>query len=161
MQTPDARTTMTADLEALPLDELRRRRDAVRVEEEQLSYRRRLLHAQLDLVQASRRVDEDHDLESMLGRILADDDRGAAGVVRAVSVRPHPGADDVEPLPADLVGLDDDERARLLERLQAAERATSERRRELLDELDELQAELVRRYRRDGVDARQLMGGQD
>lgn len=147
---------MPAELEAMTLDELRRRRDAVRDEEEALSYRRRLLHAQLDLVQAAGSVADPEDFESMLAEILADDPGGAGGEIRAVAVGDLPD-DDIEPLPDDLVALSADERTALVTRLQQDEHAVSEQRRALLDELDALQRELVARYRRDGVDARELL----
>ena len=150
---------MPADLEAMTLAELRGRRDDVRAEEERLSYRRRLLHAQLDIVQAARLVDDDDDFEAMLARVLSDGPGGTTGEIRAVALAGAPDEDDPDPLPADLVGLPDDERTALVARLQEAERAVSARRRELLDELDALQDEIVNRYRRDGVDARQLLLG--
>lgn len=151
---------MTADLETMTLEALRRRRDAVRDEEEALSYRRRLLHAQLDLVQASGSVTDPDDFESMLAGILADEPGSGTGEIRAVAIG-DVGDDGPEPLPTDLVGLTADERDDLVTRLQENEHAVSERRRELLDELDALQRELVARYRRDGVDARQLLRGTD
>lgn len=151
---------MTADLEAMTLEALRRRRDTVRDEEEALSYRRRLLHAQLDLVQASGSVSDRGDFESMLAGILADDPGSGTGEIRSVAIGDVED-DDLEPLPTDLVGLTSEERDDLVARLQANEHAVSQRRRELLDELDALQRELVARYRRDGVDARQLLRGTD
>lgn len=150
---------MTADLEALSLGELRRRRDAVRAEEEQLSYRRRLLHAQIDLVGALSSLGEGQDLQSILAAVLADGPGGGAGEVRAVSV--DADHDDLGLLPDDVTELSDEERDALLGRLRDEEEAVSERRRELLAELDALQDELVGRYRRDGVDARQLLRGSD
>lgn len=147
---------MTAELEGMALEALRRRRDAVRDEEEALSYRRRLLHAQLDLVQAAGSVSDPDDFESMLAGILADDPGPGSGEVRAVAID-DVHSDDLEPLPTDLVGLTPAERQDLIARLQADEQAVSEQRRALLDELDALQRELVARYRRDGVDARQLL----
>ena len=150
---------MPADLEELSLDDLRRRRDVVREQGEELSYRRRLLHAQIDLVGAVAAARGDQDLESVLARALTDEPGGGSGEVRAVSVEGEHG--DLEPLPEDLTDLDDTERDALLERLRDREEAVSERRRQLLAELDELQAELVRRYRRDGVDARRLLRGSD
>lgn len=149
---------MAADLEAMALDELRRRRDDVRDREEVVSYRRRLLHAQLDIVEASTSATDAASLREMLAGVLSDEPTPGAGV-RAVAV--EGGHDDVDlaPLPPDLLELPVAEREALLTRLREDEQATSDRRRALLVELDELQAELVRRYRRDGVDARSLLGG--
>lgn len=150
---------MADDLEALTLVDLRRRRDAVRAEEEELSYQRRLLHAQIDLVGAMASVGEGGDLESVLAKALSEGPGGGSGEVRAVSVEGSHG--DITPLPDDLSQLSDEERDALLARLRDDEASISGRRRALLSELDAIQAELVRRYRRDGVDARQLLGGRD
>lgn len=153
---------MTDDLSTLPVAELRRRRDAVRDEEQVVSFRRRLLQAQLDIAAAVGVGDED--LAAQLARVLADAPTGGSGQLdaRSVDVEDMEGADvGVEPLPRDLAGLDPAERTALLDRLRDAERAESDRRRELLDELDALQAELVRRYRADGVDAAAILGGAD
>lgn len=148
---------MAGDLEAMTLDDLRRRRDHVREEEEEVSYRRRLLHAQLDIVEASTAARDLGSLEVMLAEVLRDAPT-PGGDVRSVAV--EGGHDDVDlaPLPSDLLDLSQDERDELVARLREDEQATSDRRRALLDELDALQAELVQRYRRDGVDARSLLG---
>lgn len=149
---------MPAELESLTLDELRQRRDAVREREESLSYRRRLLHAQLDLVRAAATAADQEELEEMLAEILTDGPGSSSGDVRAVEVEGRPEEGDLEALPDDLVGMSDRDREELLARLQQQEQDISTRRRELLDELDALQDELVRRFRRDGVDARALLG---
>lgn len=149
---------MTADLEALPLEELRRRRDAVHAEEELVSFRRRLLQAQLDIVEAAADVDDEAALEDMLARVLADRPGGSSSSARAVEIDDRPV--DVPPLPVDVVGLSAAEREELLTELREREREVSQHRQELLHELDELQDELVRRFRRDGVDARALLEGE-
>lgn len=147
---------LPADLEALTLDELRRRRDAVRDQEEELSYRRRLLHAQLDIIGAAGQAEDHEAFAAMLAEVLTDGPTPGSGV-RAVDVE---GREDVglEPLPADLVDMGQDERGELLARLSQQEEQVSARRRTLLDQLDRYQEELVRRFRRDGVDARALLG---
>lgn len=152
---------MAAELESLTLDELRQRRDAVREQEEEFSYRRRLLHAQLDLIQAAATAADQQELDAMLAEILSDGPGSASGDVRAVAVEGRDDDDALVPMPDDLVDLSDQDRAALLERLQEQEQDVSTRRRELLDELDALQEELVRRFRRDGVDARALLGEGD
>lgn len=148
---------MPAEFEAMTLEELRHRRDRVRGQEEAVSYRRRLLHAQLDIVQASMRAAGPAEFEAMLADVLSDDAPSSAGEVRAVEVEDEHDDVDLAPLPVDLLGISDDDRAAVLARLREDERATSARRQELLQELDALQDELVRRYRRDGVDARELL----
>ncbi len=147
---------LPADLEALTLDELRRRRDAIREEEEDLSYRRRLLHAQLDIIGAAGRATDHEDFAATLAEVLTDAPTPGSGV-RAVDVEGREDAG-LEPLPADLVDMEQAERDELLERLRQQEQQISGRRRKLLDELDRFQEELVRRFRRDGVDARALLG---
>lgn len=148
---------MPVDLEALPLDDLRRRRDAVRDREGELSYRRRLLHAQIDLVRAVGASGDHEDFASMLAEVLSDGPAGPTGDVRAVVI--DDVHEDLALLPVDLEGMSEQERDDLVARLREDEAEVSEERRALLDELDQLQAELVRRYRRDGVDARQLLRG--
>lgn len=148
---------MPADLEAMPLDDLRRRRDEVRRQEEGLSYRRRLLHAQIDLVRAVGAAGDRGDFAAMLAEVLADGPAGDGGEVRAVRVEGM--HEELPPLPDDLEDLDEAAREDLVAQLRDDESAVSEQRRLLLDELDALQQELVRRYRRDGVDARQLLRG--
>lgn len=143
----------------MPLDDLRRRRDLVRRQEEELSYRRRLLHAQIDLVRAVAAAGDHDDLASMLAEVLSDRPSGTGGEVRAVAI--GGSHEDIEPLPPDVADLTEEERDVLVGRLLDDEAAVSERRRDVLDELDELQRELVRRYRRDGVDARHLLRGSD
>lgn len=150
-----------AELESLTLQELRERRDAVHEHEEALSYRRRLLHAQLDLVEAAATVTTQQEFDALIAETLSDGPTGGGGDVRAVAVEGRPEDDDVEPLPDELVELSEEDRDALLARLRAEERDVSTRRREVLDELDALQDELVRRYRRDGVDARALLEGGD
>lgn len=147
---------LPADLEALTLDELRRRRDAVREEEEQLSYRRRLLHAQLDIIGAAGQAEDHEAFAAMLAEVLTDGPTPGSDV-RAVDVEGREDAG-LEPLPADLVDMEQAERDELLERLREQEQQISQRRRTLLDQLDRYQEELVRRFRRDGVDARALLG---
>lgn len=150
---------MTADLEAMPLDELRRRRDELRSREEDVSYTRRLLHAQLDIVEASLESGDDITaFEDLVAVALTDGPPRPGGDIRAVSVDHDHDDVDLEPLPSDLLERSADDRNQLLERLRAHEAEVSEERRQLLDELDALQDELVRRYRRDGVDTATLLG---
>lgn len=160
MQAPptDDDALMAAELESLTLEELRQRRDAVRDHEEALSYRRRLLHAQLDLVTASAEVDSQDEFDAIMAEALSDGPPPATAAVRAVVVEGRPEDGDLEPLPEDLVTMDPAAREALVERLRGQERDVSTRRRALLGELDALQDELVRRFRRDGVDARALLG---
>lgn len=140
--------TQAADLD---LVELRSQRDELRRREGQLSYRRRLLQGQLDIVRGSA------DGPALLSDLLSDDGAAShASAVRAVDVEALDV--DVPGLP-DLDALDDASRDALAVRIATEERAVSSERRDVLDRLDVLQEELVRRYRADGVDVTELVGG--
>lgn len=148
---------MTQPLSDLDLASLRARRDDVRARETAVSYRRRLLQAQLDIVAG---IDEgdDEQLAARLASVLADEPSSVVGSPRAVGTTVEVAVDGPDALPDDLRSIGPEERAALVERLTAAEREASRERRVLLDELDVLQEELVRRYRRDGVDAAEIIG---
>lgn len=151
---------MTDSLADLDLGALRARRDEVRAEESAVSYRRRLLQAQLDIVATYGREggqDAEH-LVTRLAAVLSDQPSGAPGPARAMLTEVD-GIDAPDSLPDDLPRMSVDERAALTERLATAESALSEHRRELLDRLDTLQDELVTRYRDGGVDTAALLEG--
>jgi hypothetical protein len=152
---------MSQELEALSLDELRRRRDELREREETVSYRRRLLQAQLDIVEASATANDPEELAVTLARVLSDPPATSSAPVRSVRISGSPLDGEVEPLPKDLMGLDDSARADLQHRLRGEERDISDKRRRILDELDALQDAIVARFRRDGVDAKALLGDTD
>lgn len=141
-------------------DDLRRRRDEVRAQEQRVSFHRRVLQAQLDML-AAVAAGSDEDLSASLPHVLADAPPTSTVAARSVDVAVPDGDVDVDPLPADVATLPAEERERLAERLRAEERSLSDERRALLDELDGLQTALVARYREDGVDARALLGGGD
>jgi hypothetical protein len=135
--------------------ELRRLRDDCREEETQLSYARRVLQGRLDIAraEAQRRATGSGDLVSALPSILADapTQRRDAHVapVYAPSSSDRRRADDSLLEDASLgrlPDLDDDELAALIQRLGEEERRISRLRRTVLDHLDGLQDELVRRY---------------
>lgn len=141
-----------ADLDVVAL---RARRDEVRAREAAVSYRRRLLQAQLDILAALDGVYGDDGATSLATRLvaaLADDEPSDRGSPRAL-VTDVAGLGSVPALPDDLDQLDADGRAALFAQLREAERELSDERRDLLVELDELQDELIRRYREHGVDA--------
>jgi hypothetical protein len=150
-------TPTDADLRALPLDELRARRAELQRDDDAVSYVRRLTQARLDLVRAEqrRRVERDGgqlagELPSILGTHLtggpprpprpADDFSDHPLAVRLDELCARHGATDV-------AELNDDELATFAEHLAEFERARSDERRELFGRIDELSAELVRRYR--------------
>ncbi len=147
------------DLTDISVADLRRRRDAVRDREEALSYRRRLLQAQMDIVeQLSMTGAGDEDLATLIGLAIADGPDVGPGAARAVDMSAHPELD-VAPLPSDLASYDAGELAGLLAALRTAEAEASVERRALLNEVDELQTVLVARYRDTGVDAASLLAG--
>jgi hypothetical protein len=158
-----------AGLPERPVAELRAMRDDCREEEAHLSFARRVLQGRLDIVRAvvARRSGEDGqagqgNLLEGLPQILADEPQGPTPVVDAhvVPVLDDPGtgggrrSEDALVLDASLgrlPDLPDGELLSLVERLSAEERRVSDLRRRVLDALDTLQAELVRRYSADAA----------
>lgn len=146
-----------ADLEERSLADLRSMRDDCRTEESLLSYRRRVLQGQLDIARLEVRRREDgtstEALLSALPSVLADDPPPEPRAARSVPLhlpeeQPRRRQEDPDAAAlARLLDLSDDELAGLIERLEEAERRVSGQRRALLDNLDALQEELVRRYR--------------
>ena len=151
-------------LEALPIADVRSRRDECQEAADELSYLRRMVQGRLDIVHADlqRRVGGEpgdlHDLVEQLkrGEILADGTR-SAGLGRL----PHTLA------PADLDGwiareldsvidanrmstlpdLEEDAVRQLADQLEELERRVSEQRGLLHDRANTLQEEIVRRYK--------------
>jgi hypothetical protein len=141
---------------SIPLDELRNRRTALQLQDDVTSYVRRIAQARLDLLDAEvqRRRGERPDVTEALPSILASRlTGGPARPPRPVGESSdHPLAVELDDLcarlgAADLDALDDAEVEQLRVALLAYERARSQERRELYEELDLLSAELVRRYR--------------
>lgn len=142
--------------------EVRALRDDCREEEAHLSFARRILQARLDIVRAmvARRGDDsDQDLLAGLPEILADvtmpTPPGGARLAPATEPRGAIGGRrtaDWLVLDASLGSapdLPDEQLLALVDRLSAEERRVSDLRRIVLDHLDALQAELVRRYSAD------------
>ena len=141
----------------LSLVELRALRSKLQNEDDAMSYVRRLAQARLDLVQAekNRRVDGNPEsLSDELTTILSAHLTG--GVPRpprpAEDFSSHPLAEQFDALAdragdQDLSSLSTDELARYADALYEFEQARSHERRELFTRIDELSAELVRRYR--------------
>lgn len=149
-------------LESCSLDEVRRRRDEVTEVETGLSYLRRIVQGRLDIVLAEQRHSDSgtpaamSELVEELPTILSDNVR-APGLGR-LSVQFAPGDLDLELeqqlediIPASILAHLDavgrDELHNIAERLTRFERGVSTQRRAVLDVLDELQDEVVRRYR--------------
>jgi hypothetical protein len=151
------------ELERRAMTDVRAMRAECQEIETGLSYLRRLVQGRLDIVGAElqRRRDgaEPGDLSeliSQLPEILSDRTR-APGLGRLPQllapgeIDPEftaqldgiMGDHDLETLP----GLDDDELNHVREQLESLEREVSDRRRQLFDKIDTLQAEITRRYR--------------
>jgi hypothetical protein len=150
---------MAANLDPrqLSLVELRALRAKLQNDDDALSYVRRLAQARLDLVQAekNRRVEGNTgNLSDELTTILSAHLTG--GVPRpprpAEDFSSHPLAEQFDALADragdhDLSSLNTEEITRYAEALYEFEQARSHERRELFTKIDQLSAELVRRYR--------------
>ena len=153
------------DLPSRPMDEVRSMRAECQEVETGLSYLRRLVQGRLDIVgveqQRRRDGDEAGDLAGLVSRlpeILSDRTR-SPGVGRLPQLM-APGDDGLDPelsarLDAIVAGHDveslpslaDADLEALHAELEQFEREVSDRRRELFDRVDALQAEITRRYR--------------
>ncbi len=143
-------------LESLTLPELRAYRERLRSEEERTSYWRRLVHARIDLIEATGTTDGSLSLADLV-RVLGDTGNGqtrhALHRVRAADPLPDlPALDEVWVVPAD-----EDGRADAVRRLQEAEAQLTGYRAALHDRIDEATAELIVRYRQDPARALTLV----
>jgi hypothetical protein len=160
----------TIDPSAMSLPELRQLRQQLQLEDDAVSYARRVAQARLDLVaaEAARRIEHDpatdgetpDDLRSLLSQHLTG---GPARPPRPTEdLSDHPLAVELDELSAAaglgrLREIDDAELASLAELIGDFERRVSSDRRERFDRLDELSAELVRRYRDGEADVDALL----
>lgn len=151
------------DLSQRSLEEVRTLRLECQRVETGLSYIRRLVQGRLDIVRGElqRRLDggDPADLSTLIGKlpeILSDRTR-MPGVGRLPTLM-APGdvhgtlSDELDAIVADghlddLPGASDDELDSMRTRLEQLERTASDRRHEVFERLDALQAELTRRYR--------------
>ena len=156
-----------ADPSSLPLAELRAEREALRTEEDAVSFVRRLAQGRVDLVDAVR-----HRRRSGESGSIADIIRSGVGPAPSTgSARPprdtevaadHPLVAEFDALCDrlgfdDMPGLDDPGLDLLHAGLVEFEARQSARRRELFDRIDSLTAELVRRYRDGGASVDSLL----
>ncbi|HVM21121.1 MAG TPA: hypothetical protein VM307_14270 [Egibacteraceae bacterium] len=158
-----------AGLDAVDVPQLRTMRDDCREEEARLSYARRVLHGQLDIVRAEQRRrtgDDDQGLVGTLTEILSDDPAPRSREARTAPLyapdddryghRAHDTlVDDAQV--SRVPDLDDGELAGLLQRLQDKEEHISSLRRTVLTHLDALQDELISRYRDGSVDVDEVV----
>ncbi len=151
-----------ADLEDLPIESVRARRDECVVVETGLSYLRRMVQGPLDIVGRDlvrREVGGQPDRAALIDElpgILADGPRPPGNGRLSQSLEPV----DIDPVLAgeldalvgggaiaDVTNLGDRDLLELQDRLTDFEHRVSERRRAFFERIDALQAELTRRYR--------------
>ena len=154
-------TTELPDPASLSLDELRSLRHRLQLEDDAVSYARRVAQARLDLVKAEAQhrraevdVDVDADVDAELRTVLSSHlTGGPARPPRPTEdLSDHPLAIELDELCAAhglgrLKSLDDDELLALTTAIAAFEEKVSSDRRARFEQLDALSAELVRRYR--------------
>jgi len=157
------------DPRALSLDELRALRNRLQMEDDEVSYVRRVAQARVDLVRAEMhrrtRGESTDDLPSELRVVLSTHlTGGSPRPPRPVDhVAENAMSDELDDVCADhgfgrLEQLSDDELHGLENQLTAFERRVSDDRRDRYDRLDALSAELVRRYREGEATVDGLLG---
>lgn len=165
-------STTDFDPKVLPLDELRALRARLQHEDDAVSYVRRLAQARLDLARAElrgrARGDDDHNITGELPVILGSQLTG--GPARpprpAEDYSDHPLARALDELcaeagSADLPSMTLDELGTYISDLHDFEQARSAERKELFGRIDELSAELVRRYRDGEADVEGLLAADE
>lgn len=161
------------DLQSLSLDELRAERNRLQLEDDAVSYVRRIAQARLDLVAAEldrSAVDSDEDLSGELQRVLSQHLTAPASTSRAPRVDDDHLANDARAIELDQLcaehgfsrlssgeTLTPEELALLTEVLTNFERQISTDRRERFERIDALGAELVRRFRSGEVQVNQFL----
>ncbi len=162
-------------LERLPVDDVRARRTECQEVETGLSYARRLVQGHLDIIHAElerRGAGARSGVGELVDRLkeggMLGDQQRPAGFGRLPTVMaPGSGGDpfvaEIEAAVRDedlarLPDLSDAEVAALADRLGALERSLSDRRREVFDRIDALQAEIVRRYKSGALSPDSLLG---
>jgi hypothetical protein len=158
------------NLQAMPIDELRRKKDECESIEAEVSYARRLIQGKLDILRhgAERLAGGDKlELNQMVGDlpgILSDGAGGSPGRLPRIlaSVNLDAQRRDVELVAsdADLARLDElsaQEVGDLVNRLATSEKETSQHRRCIQVVMDQLTAELVRRFREGSEDPTALL----
>lgn len=157
------------DLASMPLPALRAERDALRAEEDAVSFVRRLAQGRIDLIATVRARRGSGDGGSVVDVIRS----GVGPAPSTGSSRPprdtevaadHPLVEEFDALCDrlgfdDMADLDDAGLSRLADGLVEFENRVSSRRRELFDRIDALTAELVRRYRDGGASVDALLQG--
>ena len=158
------------NLQTMPIDELRRKKDECEALESEVSYARRLIQGKLDILR--------HGVERMAGGdrlgvtemvedlpgILCEGVGGCASRLPRILAPANAVTQrrEVERLAAmaDLTRLEElspDELKEIVERLESAEKETSQRRRRIQGVMDQITGELIRRYREGQEDPTALL----
>jgi len=162
-------------LQDLTLEEVRSRRAECQEIELGLSYARRIVQGRLDIIHAElerRQAGEGpSDVGQLVdrlkgGEMLGDQNRPAGFGRLPTLMAPDMASDefsteideiaDADSL-ANLPELSDDVIAKLADRLTSLERSLSDRRRQVFDRIDSLQAEIVRRYKTGSANPDELL----
>jgi RsiG-like len=161
----------TADLEELPLEDLRARRNTLDELDTEFSYYRRILHGRMDLLDFElrrRSGEETRSIIEALPEILSDGATGSTSnpldkeLSLATPEFAGAGKRQVDKALADdflsrLPFLGDAELNEIREGLAASESEVSTQRRAVYDAHDLIVAELTRRYREGAADADELL----
>jgi hypothetical protein len=150
----------------LTLDILRERRDEAAQEETDLSYLRRLLHARIDIVRAEQRRRSsggESSIVDQLAAILADSALGRSG--RHQQLEPTRAGEHRRQAEAlvgnsdltDVGALSDEKLATALDTYGEEEASVSQRRREVQQVVDALNAEIAGRYARGAASVDELL----
>jgi hypothetical protein len=161
-----------------PTTQVRAARAAFEAEEERISYARRVLQGRLDILHAEllRRQAEqgggevDELLARLPGILSADHTPSDPLRARATRLRVPPDAAELEAEVdgavdlgdvelGELAGLEADELAAIIDRLESHEHHLSAIRRSLFDGIDTLRDELARRYKDGSADVSELLSG--
>ena len=158
------------NLQTMPIEELRRKKDECEALEAEVSYARRLIQGKLDILRhgAERIAGGDKlevtDMVGDLPGILSEGVGGPAGRLPRLLAPANASSQrrDVERLASadDLARLDQlsaEELEELVDRLSETEKETSQRRRRIHGVMDQLTAELVRRFREGSEDPTALL----
>jgi hypothetical protein len=158
------------NLQTMPIEELRRKKDECEALESEVSYARRLIQGRLDILRhgveriaGGDRVGVTELIEHLPG-ILCEGVGGAASRLPRILTPANAATPrrEVERLAsmADLTRLEElspEELGQVVDRLTAAEKETSQRRRRIQGVMDQITAELVRRYREGQEDPTALL----
>ena len=158
-------------LEAKSIEDLRNMREECREADNEISFERRLCQARIDILSAEldqRSGKQAGDLLSRLPQILAEERVGSAGplperapdfsIPRSTDI-PRRRVEEIvgEQTLARLSQMTSDEIRHIIDNLADYERNLSERRRRIHEVTDQIQAEIVERYRKEEVDPSSLL----